>query len=76
LNLGRFSTLFMFYTVDITSSTGYQPVARPLLAQTQNERTQTSMSLVGYELTIPVFDLAKTIHALDRAVTVIGDVTN
>jgi uncharacterized protein (UPF0212 family) len=30
------------------------------------------MPLVGFELTIPVFQLAKTLHALDRAATVIG----
>jgi hypothetical protein len=38
----------------------------------QNERTQTSMSQVGLELTIPVFERAKTVHALDGAATVIG----
>jgi hypothetical protein len=27
---------------------------------------------VGFEPTIPVFERAKTVHALDRAVTVIG----
>jgi hypothetical protein len=27
---------------------------------------------VGFELTIPVFEQAKTVHALDRAATVIG----
>jgi hypothetical protein len=31
------------------------------------------MPQVGFELTIPVFERAKTIHALDRAATVIGD---
>jgi hypothetical protein len=40
--------------------------------QTQNKRRQTSMPLVGFELTIPVFERAKTIHALNRAATVIG----
>jgi hypothetical protein len=30
------------------------------------------MPRVGFELTIPVFDRAKTIHALDCAATVIG----
>jgi hypothetical protein len=30
------------------------------------------MPLVGFELTIAVFELAKTVHALDRAATVIG----
>jgi hypothetical protein len=54
---------------------GEQPVARPLPAhrttQTQNKSTQTSMPRVGFELTIPVFEWAKTVHALDRADTVI-----
>jgi hypothetical protein len=27
---------------------------------------------MGFEHTIPVFERAKTVHALDRAVTVIG----
>jgi hypothetical protein len=31
------------------------------------------MPPVGFEPTIPVFDLVKTVHALDRAATVIGD---
>jgi hypothetical protein len=33
---------------------------------------QTSMPQVGFEPTIPVFERAKTVHALDRAVTVMG----
>jgi hypothetical protein len=41
-------------------------------AQTQNKRTQTSMSQVGFEPTIPVFERLKTVHALDRSDTVIG----
>jgi hypothetical protein len=28
---------------------------------------------VGFQPTIPVFERAKTVHALDRAATVIGD---
>jgi hypothetical protein len=38
----------------------------------KNKRTQTSMPQVGSEPTIPVFERAKTVHALDRAATVIG----
>jgi hypothetical protein len=38
----------------------------------QNKRTHTSMPRVGFEPTIPVFERAKTVHALDRAVTVTG----
>jgi hypothetical protein len=30
------------------------------------------MLRVGFETTIPMFELAKTVHALDRAATVIG----
>jgi hypothetical protein len=30
------------------------------------------MPLVGFELTSPVFERAETVHALDRAATVIG----
>jgi hypothetical protein len=38
----------------------------------QNKRTQTSMSQVGFEPTIPASVRSKTIHALDRAAAVIG----
>jgi hypothetical protein len=51
---------------------GDQPVARPLpthkTTQIQNKSTQTSMLLVGFEPTMPVFERAKTVHAA----TVIG----
>jgi hypothetical protein len=43
-------------------------------AQTQNKRTLTSMPQVGFEHTIPVFERAKTVHALDRTATLIGGV--
>jgi hypothetical protein len=32
------------------------------------------MPLVGFKLTTPVFDWAKTVHALDRATIVFGAV--
>jgi hypothetical protein len=64
------------HTVGRTPWTGDQPPARPLpthrTTQTQNKRTQTSMSRVGLEPTIPVLERAKTVHALDRAATVTG----
>jgi hypothetical protein len=54
---------------------GDEPVARPLsphrTIQTQNKRTQTSMPRVRFEPTIPEFERVKTVHALDRAATVI-----
>jgi hypothetical protein len=72
-------SLFQFsnvYTVGRTPWTGDQLIARPLpthrTTQTQNKRTQTSMPRVGFEPTIPVFERAKTVHALDQVVTVIG----
>jgi hypothetical protein len=55
---------------------GDQSVARPLpthgATKTQNKSIQTSMPQVRFEPTIPVFQPAKTVHALDRAATVTG----
>jgi hypothetical protein len=74
LDLGRFFSFLIFYTVTRAFWMGDQPVSRPLPAhrtvQTQNKRTQTSMPQLGFEPTILVFERAKTIHALDSAATV------
>jgi hypothetical protein len=55
---------------------GDEPVARPLpthrTTQTQNKHTDTSMSGVGFEHTVAVFERAKTVRALDRVTTVLG----
>jgi hypothetical protein len=76
LDLGRFSSFLIIYTDGRTPWTGDQPVARPLpthkTTQTQNKRTQTSVPWVEFEPTIPVFQQAKTVRALDRAATVNG----
>jgi hypothetical protein len=76
---GPWSLFFQFlnlYTVGRTPWTGDQAVARLLsthrTTQTQNKHTQTFMPRVGFEPTIPVLEQAKTVHALDRAATVIG----
>jgi hypothetical protein len=49
--------------------TGDQPIRRPLpahrTAQTQNKCTETFMPQVGFKPMIPVFEWAKTFHALD-----------
>jgi hypothetical protein len=73
--------LFQFlnpYTVGRTPWTEDQPVARPLpthrTTQTQNKHRETSMPRAGFEPTIPVFERAKMVHALDRDATVIGTV--
>jgi hypothetical protein len=54
---------------------GNKPVLRPLpihrTTQTQNRRTQISMPEEGFEPMTPVFKRVKTVHALDRAATVI-----
>jgi hypothetical protein len=42
------------------------------LTQTR-ESTQTSMPRVVFETTIPAFEQAKTVHALDRAAALIGN---
>jgi hypothetical protein len=64
------------YTIGRTPWTGDQHLERRLpthgTTQTQNKRRQTSMSRVGFEPTIPVFERVKTVHASDRAATVIG----
>jgi hypothetical protein len=44
----------------------------PYLTQTRNKRKQTSIPWVGFEPRIPVFEWAKTFHALDNAATMIG----
>jgi hypothetical protein len=70
-----FFSFLILYTLGRTPWTGDQPVSRPLLThrttEIQNKRTQTTMHQVGYEPTIPVFERAKAVHALDRAATVI-----
>jgi hypothetical protein len=76
LGLGRFIRFLILYTVGRTPWTGDQPIARSLpahtTAQTQNKCTQTFMPWVGFEPTITVLERAKTVHAVDRAATVIG----
>jgi hypothetical protein len=58
-----------FRTVGRIPWMGDQLIARKLPTQTQNKCTQTSMPCVGFKSTIPVSELAKTVHAM---ATVIG----
>jgi hypothetical protein len=64
----HFLALFVIISVIGLFSSFCVPVARPLPAHTTS-RTETSMPQVGFEPTIPVFERAKTVHALDRAAT-------
>jgi hypothetical protein len=56
--------------------TGNQPLTRTppthRTTQTHNKCTQIFMPRVGFEPMTPVFQRAKTFHALDREVTAIG----
>jgi hypothetical protein len=71
-----FFQFLSLYTVGRTPWTGDQSVARPLpvhrTTRTQNKRKQKSIPWLGFETTIPAFELAKKVHALDRAATVTG----
>jgi hypothetical protein len=71
LDLGRFFSFLILYTISrISLDRG--SARRKAATYTQNKRTQTSIPWVGFEPTTPAFEQAKTIHALDRAATVIG----
>jgi hypothetical protein len=66
VDLRRFFSFLILYTVGRSPWMGDQLVARPLhtqRTQTQNRCTQTSMPRVGFEPTNPVFERAKTVHA-------------
>jgi hypothetical protein len=74
VGLGRFFQFPNLYTVCRTPCTGDQPIPRQLpthrTTQTQNKRTHRHPCLERE--TNPVFKRAKTVHALNRAATVIG----
>jgi hypothetical protein len=76
LDIGRFFSFLILYTVGRTPWTVDQPITRPLpthrTTHKKNKRTETSMPRVGFEPMILVFEREKTIHALDRMATVIG----
>jgi hypothetical protein len=67
--------VIFLYRVCRTPWKSDQSVARPppthRTTHTRNKRTQTSMPCVRFEPTIPAFERAKTVHALDRAASVI-----
>jgi hypothetical protein len=68
--LAAFFFCFLIYTKSI-GLLGGGSASRKAATYTQNKRRQKSMSRVGFESTIPVFERAKTVHALDSAATVI-----
>jgi hypothetical protein len=72
LGIDRFFSFLLLYTVGRTPWTGDWPISAHRTTQTRNKRTQTSMPLVEFEPTIPVFERTKTVRTLDRLATVIG----
>jgi hypothetical protein len=77
VGIGRFFIFLILYTVGGTPWMRDQSVTRPLPTQrttlTQNKRKETSMPLLEFENTIPIFQRAKTVHAVDSADTVIDN---
>jgi hypothetical protein len=74
LGLGRFFSSSFTQSVGLLGR-GISPSQGCYLHTGQHkqiERTQTFMPQMGFEPTIPVFERAKTVHALDRATTAIG----
>jgi hypothetical protein len=75
LNLGPYFSFLIFLHCRQDSLGGDQPSQGRYLhtgQHKQNEGTQTSTPQMGFEPTIPVFERAKTIHAVDLAAVVIG----
>jgi hypothetical protein len=68
------AALSLFYLIDNRqdSSDGESACPAHRTTQTQNKCTQRSMPQVGFEPTMLVLQRTKTVHALDREVTVIG----
>jgi hypothetical protein len=78
LNLGRFFSFFFFSQSVVLLGRGISPSQGLYLhigQHKQNKSTQTSMPQVWFEPTIPIFERAKIVHALDRAATVICTLT-
>jgi hypothetical protein len=73
VDLGRFFSFVIYTQLVGLLGRGISPSQGRYL-QNNTQCTQTSMPLVAFEPTTPVFERAKTVHALDRAATVIGNI--
>jgi hypothetical protein len=72
--LFHFSFLIVGHSVGLLGL-GIGPVARPVSTHTTVQahiKSRQTMPLLGFEPTIPAFEKAKTVHALDRAATANG----
>jgi hypothetical protein len=74
VSIASISQCLLWNSFGRTPWTWDQPYARPLPTH-RTTQIQTSMPLARFEDTIPVFERAKRVHALDRAATVMGAVT-
>jgi hypothetical protein len=66
MGLGRFSISWSFTQSVVLLGRGISPPQGRYLhrtTQTQNKSRNTSMSWMGFEFTVPVFEGAKTVHA-------------
>jgi hypothetical protein len=75
VDLGRFLSLLIYTQSVGLLGRGISPSQGRYLhteQHKQNKSTQTSILRVGFEPTIPVFERAKTVHALDRVVTCVA----
>jgi hypothetical protein len=70
LDIGRFFSFFILYTVGRTHWTRDQPVAKPLPAHRINAHRHSCFS--GIRTHDPAFKRGKTVYALDRSATVIS----
>jgi hypothetical protein len=79
LDLGRFFSPLILYTqsVGLLGRVMNPSQGRYLHTEEhkQNKRTQTSTPWVGFEPTIPAFERAKIVHALNSASTVFDNIT-
>jgi hypothetical protein len=71
VGLGRFFSFLIHTQTAGLLGRGISPSQGRYLHK-QNKRTQTSMSQVGFEPTIPVFERAKMVDTLDSAATAMG----
>jgi hypothetical protein len=74
LGPGSICSFLILCTMGRAPLTGDQQVAGRYLhtEHKQNRRTHKHPCRVGLELTIPVFERAKIVHAFNRAATVTG----
>jgi hypothetical protein len=72
VDLGPLFSFLIYTQLERILERGISPSQGPLPTHKHGINAQTSMPRVVFEPMIPVFELARTVRALDCAVTVIG----